>query len=351
MPRNRVHFAAALLRFLLAAFAALLLPLMYPATAAHRPLLGAYALLAAVMQTMIWRGIGGVPRALAMGIVDLALLTFVVHRVGSIGSVLPALYLFVAVINALVVGPRVGLLLSVVASAMYSVLLVLETFAWIPHAPDAPGWFRHARPTGAEALVAGTLISCGLTFCGLVVGKLVERIYRRETDLLEANAQLEALSQRDALTGLFNRRHLHERLEAELARVRRGRTLSVVMIDLDGFKRVNDTHGHIAGDALLQSLAQALAEATRTTDVLGRYGGDEFVMLLPDTTGEAARVAAQRLVDAVRQVGQDFSQKHPVTASVGLTEAEARDDARTAIQRADERAYVAKKLGGDRVAS
>jgi diguanylate cyclase (GGDEF)-like protein len=177
----------------------------------------------------------------------------------------------------------------------------------------------------------------------------VERLYRRERDLMDANAKLETLSQRDPLTTLYNRRHLMERLEGELARVRRGQTLTVVMIDLDGFKRVNDSHGHIAGDALLQALAQALASATRTTDVLGRYGGDEFVVLLPGTTGEAARTAAQRLVDAVRQVGQEFSREHPVTASVGLSEADAGDDARGSIQRADERAYLAKKRGGDRV--
>src|SRR5690606_35897552 len=99
------------------------------------------------------------------------------------------------------------------------------------------------------------------------------------------------------LTQLYNRRHLMERLESELARVRRGKPLAVVMVDLDRFKRVNDDTGHQRGDSLLQDLARGLARAVREADVVGRYGGDEFVVILPDTSPADAEIAAARVVD------------------------------------------------------
>src|SRR5690606_19886099 len=109
-----------------------------------------------------------------------------------------------------------------------------------------------------------------------------------------ANAQLELLSQRDPLTDLYNRRHLVERLDQELRHVRRGRDVTFLMIDLDGFKRVNDLHGHLVGDAMLRRVAEAMRETMRETDVVGRWGGDELGVLLPDTALEEAAIAAQR---------------------------------------------------------
>jgi diguanylate cyclase (GGDEF)-like protein len=139
-------------------------------------------------------------------------------------------------------------------------------------------------------------------------------------------------------------------LERELARSRRGHPLALLMIDLDNFKLVNDEHGHLRGDEVLMQIAGALERSTRFSDVAGRYGGDEFAVILPDTDVEQARRVAGRLVEGIREVGARVDAKKPVTASVGIAVAESNDDARSLHRRADEAAYRAKQRGGDRIA-
>jgi diguanylate cyclase (GGDEF)-like protein len=114
----------------------------------------------------------------------------------------------------------------------------------------------------------------------------------------------------DPLTGAYNRRFLEEFLTREMARSRRSlQPLSVLMLDLDGFKAFNDEHGHLAGDEMLAAVAQSLRNAVRTSDVVARYGGDEFVVVLPNTPGEAARRVARELRRVVPP---------PVRLSVGI---------------------------------
>ncbi|MBZ0120285.1 MAG: GGDEF domain-containing protein, partial [Sandaracinaceae bacterium] len=294
--------AAAATRIGLALFAMYLLPLLYPGLALFRPILGVYIVAALAFQAMIWWGVGGKPRAIAGGLIDLAMLTFLVHRAGSIGTFLVALYFFAATVNTLVVGRRVGVSLAVASALMYSGVVLLEATGVLPYGPDAP---PHARASESltDAIVASALISGLLVISASVVGVLVHRVRIHERELERKNAQLEELSQRDPLTQLFNRRHLMARLEAELARVRRGSPLAIVMIDLDRFKQVNDKRGHEEGDRVLREIAQSIASRTRETDVPGRYGGDEFVVLLPDTSPSQARPVAERLAAAVREAG------------------------------------------------
>jgi diguanylate cyclase (GGDEF)-like protein len=122
------------------------------------------------------------------------------------------------------------------------------------------------------------------------------------TDRLEART--------DPLTGLFNRRHLQEVLHREISRARRGsHPLSVILLDFDGFKRFNDAHGHLEGDRVLVAAASALKNALRQSDVVARYGGDEFVVVLPNTPGEVARKVARELSRAVPA---------PLSFSVGI---------------------------------
>lgn len=114
----------------------------------------------------------------------------------------------------------------------------------------------------------------------------------------------------DPLTGVYNRRFLEEFLHREITRSRRSRQpLSVLMLDLDGFKAFNDEHGHLAGDKVLAAVAESLRDAVRTTDVVARYGGDEFVVVLPNTPGDAARRVARDLIRSVPP---------PVGLSVGI---------------------------------
>lgn len=344
--REQLQLAAAWSRVVLGLFAMFGLPLLYPGLAQHRGLLGVYVGVALAQQVLIWKGIGGATRAVVGGLIDIAVLTFLVHRVGSVATMLVSIYFFASILNTLVVGRRVGVTLAALAAAVYAGVVAAEQTGWLPYAPDGPPWAQ-LPPGLTEAATAASLLSILLVASAAVVGLLVQRIRTREAELVDANAQLETLSQRDPLTQLYNRRHLMARLEEELARVRRGHALAVVMIDLDGFKRVNDERGHQTGDEVLRSIADALGGATRAVDVPGRYGGDEFVVLLPDTAPRQARVVAERLVAAAREAGEGFDAERPITASVGVAHARPDDGARALVQRADVEAYRAKAAGGD----
>lgn len=158
----------------------------------------------------------------------------------------------------------------------------------------------------------------------------------------------------DGLTGAFNRKHLEERLETELAfATRHGTELSVIMIDVDHFKKVNDTYGHLAGDAVLKVVARLLAQGIRNEDMLARYGGEEFVILARGVQVSAAFLLADRL----RQSVQDAEIEHDgrilkVTASAGVASVaccNGRIDRATLVGLADSRLYQAKQNGRNRV--
>jgi diguanylate cyclase (GGDEF)-like protein len=121
------------------------------------------------------------------------------------------------------------------------------------------------------------------------------------------------------------------------------------MIDLDGFKRVNDLLGHEAGDRLLTDIAGALTAETRAVDLVSRYGGDEFVVLLPDLAPERALPVAERVVRAIEKVGSARWPTTPVTASVGIALSRLDDDLGSLLRRADAEAYAAKRAGGNRI--
>lgn len=350
MRRERIVFQAASVRFVLAALGLMLLPVVAPALAEYYAVFGAYFVTAGVFQLMIWRGLGGTARTLASGIVDAAFITFFVHLVGSVGSATVALYAFAAMVNTVIAGRRVGAIIAAFGVVSYATLLACEASGVIAFAPAGASWI-HGRPEPLEMLGSGSLGIAMIVFGTASVGALVAHDERRTAQLVEANRKLEALSQRDALTGLYNRRYLMQRLEEELARKRRGHPLVAVMIDLDRFKRVNDEAGHQQGDVLLTRIAHALSRCVRTTDVVGRYGGDEFVVLLPDTEPEQAKVVAERIVLGVREAGAANDGERGVTASVGLAAATVEDDARKLLARADEAAYAAKSHHGDRVST
>jgi diguanylate cyclase (GGDEF)-like protein len=174
-------------------------------------------------------------------------------------------------------------------------------------------------------------------------------VLRQMTALDRMNKRLAELSHLDELTGLFNRRHLIDELRRQLDRVGRGARCGVMMLDLDGFKRVNDELGHDAGDLLLMDIANALNSETRTVDLVARYGGDEFVVVLPDLAADGFLPVAERIVEAVARVGSERWSRTPVTASVGLTMARSDDDVASLLRRADAEAYAAKRAGGNRV--
>jgi two-component system cell cycle response regulator len=187
----------------------------------------------------------------------------------------------------------------------------------------------------------------------LRIKRLQEELEERERQLLEANERLRHMSQTDVLTGLDNRRHLEERIDEMFEHAKRlSEPFSCVMVDLDRFKSVNDTYGHQAGDAVLKQLARILRAEIREIDRAGRYGGEEFMLLLPGTVLDAAVTFAERVRKQIETHTFTFDggtiQR---TASFGVS---AWPHPRILhcdglVRAADEALYVAKETGRNRV--
>jgi two-component system, cell cycle response regulator len=180
------------------------------------------------------------------------------------------------------------------------------------------------------------------------------RIKRLQDQLEATNRELEQLSISDGLTGLFNHRHLHEILADEYERSRRTeKPMSVVMLDLDRFKEVNDTYGHQAGDRVLEELAAILRECAREIDKLGRYGGEEFMAILPDSDPEAGAVFAERVRELVENQQFDIQADEPlrmtISAGVASYPAHGADSPRRLVHQADLALYSAKHSGRNQV--
>ncbi|TSE30900.1 Response regulator PleD [Tepidimonas thermarum] len=169
--------------------------------------------------------------------------------------------------------------------------------------------------------------------------------------LTAINRELQRLVITDALTGIANRRRLLELLDDELRRMRRqGRPLTVLSLDLDHFKQVNDTHGHATGDAVLQHVVRTVQQHLRATDHFGRMGGEEFVVLLPDTGADAAQKVAWKLREAVARTPLQTPDGLvvPVTISVGgVTSTDPSATAASVLAQADAALYAAKAAGRD----
>jgi two-component system, cell cycle response regulator len=178
------------------------------------------------------------------------------------------------------------------------------------------------------------------------------RIVTLERGLFDANLRLQTLASTDELTGLANRRAIVARLEEELSRaVRTGAHPSVVLLDVDHFKQVNDQYGHPAGDAVLRELSARLSGAVRDYDQVARMGGDEFLVVLAETGEETARKVAERLRQAITQTPFPVSEGEalPITSSLGLAAAGPGTRVEEILSLADQSLYVSKRGGGDRV--
>lgn len=181
------------------------------------------------------------------------------------------------------------------------------------------------------------------------VAQRTEELHRSHEQIESVNRRLQALATTDGMTGLANHRAFQEQLREELAAAdATGRSLALLMMDVDRFKRYNDTFGHPAGDEVLRSLARLIRENIRVGDYAGRYGGEEFAILLPDTTPETAFEIAERLRSAVAEYAFPCRQ---VTLSIGVAQYEACTVApEMLVALADEALYAAKHAGRNRVA-
>jgi len=177
---------------------------------------------------------------------------------------------------------------------------------------------------------------------------LEQRVADRTRELTEANAKLERLASFDALTGILNRRRFMEIAAAERERSRRyGRVFAILLIDLDHFKLVNDTHGHAVGDTAIRLCAERTQQALRTTDLLARFGGEEFVVLLPETDGDSALGVAERVRQLIAATPMQHDQvQFSLTASIGIAALQDfTEPLAHVLERADRALYAAKQAG------
>ncbi|WP_240161042.1 diguanylate cyclase [Burkholderia sp. Ax-1719] len=213
----------------------------------------------------------------------------------------------------------------------------------------AVGWLTLGFVVEPETRMA-TLVAC-LPFLIVYPIALGWSTYRISKKLAEQTRTLEGLSRTDGLTGLLNRRQWEILLADEFERCRATRyASSLLLVDLDHFKVVNDTRGHQAGDAVLCAFAMLLREHFRVSDCIGRYGGEEFGIVLPGATLAEARSVAERFVATVREKNREAGGQCPCTVSVGVAQCdESMMDHAAWLKLADASLYRAKMTGRDRV--
>jgi diguanylate cyclase (GGDEF)-like protein len=205
------------------------------------------------------------------------------------------------------------------------------------------GTYVNDKLVDEQRLAPGDKIKVGEAIFKYLSGQDVEAEYH------EAIYRLTII---DGLTEVANKRCFLETLDREMARAERYvRELSLIMFDIDHFKRINDTYGHLAGDQILKDLAQAVKSRTRSEETVARYGGEEFVVLVPETGHAGAVALAEHLRQMVASRRFEFEgEVIPVTISLGVASLEGRRfDATEFIKLADERLYIAKRAGRDRV--
>jgi diguanylate cyclase len=211
-----------------------------------------------------------------------------------------------------------------------------------------------ATPTERFAATLCFVLTIGqCAFVGLHGSSLRRMLYERGVQLKEAYKRIEELAELDELTGSFNRRCIMRMLDDEIARAHRTRTpFSVALIDLDWFKRINDAYGHPTGDEVLRTFAITVFANIRSIDRFGRYGGEEFLLILPDTPHDVAA----RILDRQREIVAEldwsaFSPGMSVTISAGVATLVPNEAPDALLARADSALYAAKARGRNRIAS
>jgi len=203
----------------------------------------------------------------------------------------------------------------------------------------------------------GSFAAREVRFCELIAesaANALERAYLLE-DLKRANTELEHLARTDELTGLYNQRYFRQRLAEECSRAARyGSPLACMFMDVDNFKTVNDKYGHLVGDDVLRELGARTLKTTRGHDIVARYGGEEIVILLPQTDYDGAVTQAQRLLHIISDTPfPDLPATHKITVSIGLAmhDAASKEDSEALLARADAALYEAKARGKNRIVS
>lgn len=244
-----------------------------------------------------------------------------------------------------------GTLRMTSAQAMLTWAIATIALAAVFLGSDLPiGMPVATRLQRTASMLCFVLVIGQCAFLGLFGATLRKILYRRSIELKAAYRRIEELAE---LTGSYNRRCIMRLLDAEIEKSRQASTpCAIALIDLDWFKRINDAHGHPVGDEVLRTFAITVFANIRPSDSFGRYGGEEFLLLLPDTAGEAASRMMERLGGIVADLDWSaFSLAMRVTISAGVATLRETDTADTFLARADSALYAAKAQGRNRIAT
>ena len=253
--------------------------------------------------------------------------------------------------------PREGVVWSALSIAIAAAIMLLG-------GPET-GTSAYSGVFAARFAITAILITGGMFWSEVALRRYQEETSAQRSAIEAESARLKAeiarraslevdlrvLASTDPLTGLINRRGFMDRFSHELLRSRRhGPAPTLLILDIDHFKKINDKHGHPAGDAVLAHLAHLLKSSLRNVDIVGRIGGEEFAVVLVETNAETGQPVIDRLLDRIRETTVILADGTPLhfTASIGSTEILWGDTIDTAIQRADEALYTAKNGGRNR---
>ncbi len=280
----------------------------------------------------------GVSGRIAAALVVLAWLTYLA---GDTALPMPALYLIVMLYGTL--------------RLERTRLAMLATFALVTHGTALFLLIEHGAKltlpaAGLQLATLFAALACFVLGAGTVL-RLRERVAEAHGKFHDLALEANERASRDALTGVYHHRHLMDSLEREIARAERvGKPLSIARVDLDWLGSVNESHGHAAGDIALKRFAAAALSALRDVDVFGRYGGKEFLVVMPDTDLKGAIIAAERVHAAVgREPLPEARERRHLSCTLGVAEHRQGENTRLAIGRAEAGLSFAKAAGRDRV--
>jgi len=298
------------------------------------------------------------PLYLAYVIIPLSLVNIGLWHVSMLGDWARKALIYINIVVPLVVGGLWNVLLRgtplALPSYMFMITFVAGVFLLRPQTTLAFFaasqalflWSLHQYPFHDEWLQSSYILHA-VVFT-VLAWVLSGMLFRANNKLIQEKRLFEGLYVTDRLTGLYNRHKLDEELSREIVRADRYNTpLSLFLVDVDRFKAVNDEYGHLAGDSVLRQIAEVMHSSLRKTDILGRWGGEEFMVICPNTDVGGAQLVAERVRESVCKT--QFTSGKTVSLSIGLDHYIVGESIETVLQRVDGLLYQAKQSGGNRV--